>query len=141
MHRRNTASNLPREADLTGIRPFPRARATASFTRVKPDLSYRFGIVHRLAILMFLLAACGGAASNQTATSEDEGLTASTLAIESPATTSGEDAQTASAPDAPSTTMSDRPLAPDFTLALADGGEFTLSETSKPVYLVFWAEW
>lgn len=38
-------------------------------------------------------------------------------------------------------TTSDRPLAPDFTLELADGGTYTLSEGAKPVYLVFWAEW
>jgi len=31
--------------------------------------------------------------------------------------------------------------APDFTLALGDGSTFTLSETDRPVYLVFWAEW
>jgi hypothetical protein len=36
---------------------------------------------------------------------------------------------------------SDRPVAPDFTLQLGDGGSYTLSEGSKPVYLVFWAEW
>lgn len=33
------------------------------------------------------------------------------------------------------------PVAPDFTLALGDGGVFTLSEGAKPVYMVFWAEW
>jgi hypothetical protein len=38
-------------------------------------------------------------------------------------------------------TTSDRPLAPDFTLELGDGGSYTLSEGEKPVYLVFWAEW
>ena len=38
-------------------------------------------------------------------------------------------------------TTSDRPPAPDFTLQLGDGGSYTLSEGSKPVYLVFWAEW
>lgn len=32
-------------------------------------------------------------------------------------------------------------LAPDFTLELSDGQEFTLSETTRPVYLLFWAEW
>jgi uncharacterized membrane protein len=31
--------------------------------------------------------------------------------------------------------------APDFTLALGEGGEFTLSDEQKPVYMVFWAEW
>lgn len=31
--------------------------------------------------------------------------------------------------------------APDFALALGDGGTFRLSEEQKPVYLVFWAEW
>lgn len=35
----------------------------------------------------------------------------------------------------------DGPPAPDFTLALGDGGDFTLSGEQKPVYLVFWAEW
>ena len=31
--------------------------------------------------------------------------------------------------------------APDFTMALADGTDFTLSAEQKPVYMVFWAEW
>lgn len=38
-------------------------------------------------------------------------------------------------------TTTGRPLAPDFTLELGDGGEYTLSEGERPVYLVFWAEW
>ncbi|MEN8239056.1 MAG: hypothetical protein ABFR53_07640 [Actinomycetota bacterium] len=33
------------------------------------------------------------------------------------------------------------PAAPDFTMALQDGGTFTLSEQAKPVYMIFWAEW
>ena len=33
------------------------------------------------------------------------------------------------------------PAAPDFTVVLDDGTEFTLSQEQKPVYLVFWAEW
>jgi cytochrome oxidase Cu insertion factor (SCO1/SenC/PrrC family) len=32
-------------------------------------------------------------------------------------------------------------LAPNFTLTLADGTVFTLADESRPVYLVFWAEW
>jgi hypothetical protein len=39
------------------------------------------------------------------------------------------------------TTLSGRPIAPDFTLQLGDGGSYTLSEGARPVYLVFWAEW
>lgn len=35
----------------------------------------------------------------------------------------------------------DGPAAPDFTLALGDGRSFTLSEESKPVFMIFWAEW
>ncbi|HWB89103.1 MAG TPA: hypothetical protein VG872_07795 [Acidimicrobiia bacterium] len=42
---------------------------------------------------------------------------------------------------APTETTSGRPVAPDFTLELGDGGVYTLSEGAKPVYLVFWAEW
>lgn len=34
-----------------------------------------------------------------------------------------------------------RPVAPDFTLALADGTTFRLYGEARPVYLVFWAEW
>ncbi len=45
--------------------------------------------------------------------------------------------------EAPATTVPsvEGPAAPDFTLALGDGGEFTLSAEQKPVYLIFWAEW
>lgn len=54
--------------------------------------------------------------------------------------------------DAPTTTVADattttagpahgREYAPDFTLDLANGTTFTLSEAGRPVYLVFWAEW
>jgi hypothetical protein len=40
---------------------------------------------------------------------------------------------------APATTVA--ATAPDFTLALGDGGTFRLSEEKNPVYMVFWAEW
>ena len=55
----------------------------------------------------------------------------------SPATTSPPGTET------PATTAVpvEGPAAPDFTLALGDGGEFTLSAEQKPVYLIFWAEW
>lgn len=31
--------------------------------------------------------------------------------------------------------------APDFTLALGDGGTFMLSAETRPVFMIFWAEW
>lgn len=79
---------------------------------------------------MVVLAACAAPATEPTTT--DTVVT----------TTTGE-VQETTAPGAGSTssTLSGRPAAPDFTLALGDGGSFTLSEGAKPVYLVFWAEW
>jgi len=47
-------------------------------------------------------------------------------------------------PTAPTVAPRQRPEgrdAPDFTLALGQGGEFSLSAEQKPVYMVFWAEW
>lgn len=59
-----------------------------------------------------------------------------------PSTTADDEAPPAtSSPNSPSTTISDRPVAPDFTLVLGDGGQYTLSEGTKPVYMIFWAEW
>ncbi len=31
--------------------------------------------------------------------------------------------------------------APQFTLDLGDGGTFSLEEETRPVFMVFWAEW
>lgn len=35
----------------------------------------------------------------------------------------------------------DRQLAPDFALNLGSGSTFVLSEETRPVFMVFWAEW
>ncbi|MCI0677495.1 MAG: TlpA family protein disulfide reductase [Actinobacteria bacterium] len=58
-----------------------------------------------------------------------------------PVATTG--APVATTTTAPVTTMTGtgREIAPDFTLDLNEGGSYTLSETDKPVFLVFWAEW
>jgi len=69
--------------------------------------------------------------------------------VSGPTTSDAPAGSGSSAPDVPATsaapgettTTSDREVAPDFTLELGDGGEYTLSEGEKPVYLVFWAEW
>ena len=67
--------------------------------------------------LLLLIAACGDA---------------------DPGAGSGGDA----ASDSDITVVSDGAAeAPDFELALADGGTFRLSAESRPVYLIFWAEW
>jgi cytochrome oxidase Cu insertion factor (SCO1/SenC/PrrC family) len=69
-----------------------------------------------------------------------------------PAPTAGDTAATTQAPAAPSATTTapeaapqapatEGPAAPDFSLDLADGSQFVLSDEQKPVYLVFWAEW
>lgn len=34
-----------------------------------------------------------------------------------------------------------REIAPDFSLNLGDGSTFVLSEETRPVFMVFWAEW
>ncbi|HUG32927.1 MAG TPA: hypothetical protein VMM14_08545 [Acidimicrobiia bacterium] len=97
-------------------------------------------------VLMAVVVACSSPDEDATSTpSSDDVVTTSTVSAETtstvfPETTSPPAETTTSAPEATETT-SDRPLAPDFTLTLGDGGEYTLSEGAKPVYLVFWAEW
>lgn len=46
-----------------------------------------------------------------------------------------------SAGDAPTTMTDDAAIASDFSLRLGDGSTFTLSEETRPVFMVFWAEW
>jgi hypothetical protein len=95
------------------------------------------GFVRRLAFWLaagsLVLGACSGSTSDSPTTLPDaSGDTApeTTTSLAVPDTTV-----------APTTTHSGRPVAPDFTLELGDGGTYTLSEGAKPVYLVFWAEW
>jgi len=86
-----------------------------------------------------LLASCGGTSGASVEKTESPATTeesANTVATEAETGTS-----TTLASEGPSTTASGRPVAPDFTLELNDGGAYTLSEGEKPVYLVFWAEW
>lgn len=96
-----------------------------------------------IAALAVVAASCGGGSDAPTSTtgSPESPVTTSPVTT-SPVTTSP---VTTSPPGAeePATTVPtvEGPTAPDFTLALGDGGEFTLSAEQKPVYLVFWAEW
>lgn len=106
------------------------------------------GVRRLILVLTLVTAACSGAAvdddgpTTSTVTGVDEPTT--TTAGSSPTTgettgTTGGDDDTTDATEAPPT--SDRPSAPDFTLELGTGGEYTLSDSDNPVYLVFWAEW
>jgi hypothetical protein len=102
-----------------------------------------------VALLAFVLAACGGGGSASDAPAgpdttlfgsgpESSQVTAGQDAS-SPTSTSGE--ASAETPTPSSATDQDLPDAPDFTLELGEGGEFVLSAEPKPVYLIFWAEW
>lgn len=93
----------------------------------------------RLLPLTLLVAACGSAVVGPEDPPVDPGETTT-------AAPAGTTATTTTDPPATTTTQAglpdhDRPAAPDFTLRLGEGGEYTLSEGARPVYLVFWAEW
>jgi hypothetical protein len=89
-----------------------------------------------------LAGACGGSDTGRTAAP-----TTTTIATSTPSTTEAPGTTgapgTTSIPGATTTTRvpPDGEAAPDFTLALGDGGTFTLSDEQKPVYMIFWAEW
>lgn len=90
-----------------------------------------------LVIASLLAAACSTAPVADTTTSQ-AATTTSTAPGGAPSET------TAPAAGDGTTTTRVPPAgdpAPDFTLALGEGGEFTLSEAATPVHLVFWAEW
>lgn len=93
--------------------------------------------MRRLAIWLPCLTLALGACSGGTATDQDVATPPTTV----PPTANATSSQAADATVAPNTTDPGRPVAPDFSLQLGDGGEYTLSEGSKPVYLLFWAEW
>lgn len=74
----------------------------------------------RILGLALVVAACGAAGASDSAA--PPATSAPAVSATAPATRSG-------------------PVAPDFTLTLGEGGTYTLSEGTKPVYMVFWAEW
>ncbi|MGB8361103.1 MAG: hypothetical protein WCE80_06850 [Acidimicrobiia bacterium] len=92
-------------------------------------------VIALVSVLAFLVAACASSGGAGTAVTAEE---PSTTGLQSAGTVADQTTTT----QAPATeTTSGRPVAPDFTLELGDGGSYTLSEGAKPVYLVFWAEW
>ncbi len=104
---------------------------TTRFTSDESTPTYRLHVrVTRFFVLIsgFALVACsatGGAPVSSEPAPVEETITSTGVTV----------------PDNAGATPSGRPLAPDFTLELGDGGSYSLSEADKPVYLVFWAEW
>jgi len=93
-----------------------------------------------VAFVVVAVTACSGAATDSAVPTA--GATASTE--EPGANAPSGDAPPESGVVAPEQTDRERPEgrdAPDFSLALGQGGEFNLSSEAKPVYMVFWAEW
>ena len=87
--------------------------------------------MRRLLVVLALVAtACGGADVSQSLSPSEpvvDGSTDSTSAAEEGTGEAGDSAD-------------GRP-APEFVLALGEGGEFSPSSESRPIYMVFWAEW
>ena len=86
-----------------------------------------------LVVVALCLYACGDPGGSGSATTIQPGTTE--------ASSSATSSVPASSSSSTSTVTEARATAPDFTLALGDGGTFVLSEEARPVYLVFWAEW
>ena len=97
-------------------------------------------LVHRLSALSFallLIAGCTATATPSATTIQD--ATTTTLAGATTVPAQGGDPDDATT--TPTRVAPEGEPAPDFTLALDGGGSFTLSAETKPVLLVFWAEW
>lgn len=89
--------------------------------------------------LSLALTACAGSAGTADNTTAGNASTTIGVAPVPEQTTSTEGPSSTVQSTDPTT--AGRPVAPDFTLELGDGGEYILSEGAMPVYLVFWAEW
>ena len=86
-------------------------------------------------IFVFALTACGSAGTK----TEDQNSSGDATETSEADTTSDQDAKDSVLSYLP---LSEGDTAPDFTAALADGSEFTLSEQQgKVVLLNFWATW
>ena len=98
-----------------------------------------------LAVLT-VVAACSStddaAPTTEIAPATDAGTTATTAAPAEDSSTTRDSMGDSGASLVPNQTIApEGPEAPDFTMALGDGGSFTLSEEAKPVYMIFWADW
>lgn len=78
-----------------------------------------------LIALALVAAACGGGATTSSTPASTPATAVPGDGVESTATRQRPDGRDA----------------PDFVLALGQGGEFSPSLEDKPIYMVFWAEW
>lgn len=106
-----------------------------------------------IAALSVVLAACGGGDEPAAVapTANVDASPASTTTTEAPPTEStvvstvvdsvdGEESTAPAARERPAPDPN-REIAPDFSLDLGSGSTFVLSEETRPVFMVFWAEW
>jgi hypothetical protein len=89
--------------------------------------------------LFLVVSACGDAPAVETTAGTAATTIAPNAATEAVTTTipSGNAGATSTTP----LVRPDGEDAPDFSLALGEGGTFILSEETRPVFLLFWAEW
>lgn len=107
--------------------------------------------MHRTAVLItglaLVAAACGGGATDaatpvesSTAQSDQSTQTTAVPATEPGTPPATEDTESPSEEERPAPDPN-REIAPDFDLLLSDGSTFVLSDETRPVFMVFWAEW
>jgi ABC-type glycerol-3-phosphate transport system substrate-binding protein len=102
----------------------------------------------RLILLLAIVtvaAACSSSDDSSEATSTSAAVSTAQSPAENP-TSSGDITSDSIGDDGASlvpdqTIAPEGPAAPDFTMALANGDSFTLSEQAMPVYMIFWADW
>jgi len=104
-----------------------------------------------LAALALVAVACGGTTGSADDVTNHEATATTSVGVGQEPTPDATATATVSAdPDEPTATATtsdavrekpDGNPAPDFVLALGEGGEFSPSSEDKPIYMVFWAEW
>lgn len=111
--------------------------------------------IYIITLMALVLSACGGSTVSTTdGTVDTPTATENPVSSSSPTTDvpdSGDTTDSDDGPDAAESTTTeataaavtdfDGPAAADFSINLAGGRTFSLSEEARPVYLVFWAEW
>lgn len=96
-----------------------------------------------LLVASLVLAGCAGGTAATDAAGDPPATTAPAASTPATSATTAAPVPTTRVPAGSVTTSiaDDRPEAPDFSLDLGDGGTFVLSEETRPVFMVFWAEW